>query len=125
MKLIGFIKEHHSNIGKLYDHYLENESHLKSDQRLKLINYFDQGITFFGWMHYLYHIGTDNVFLPDSFMTDGEFIWPAYLSYYLRNDAKFNLSADIYDGIISNSYSFDKSNFDETATVNWFLEKVN
>lgn len=89
MKMIGFIKQHDDIEGAEDFQYLKNTMPIQlSENELKLIRlYFENCNLIFSWMGYYSDLDTGELIAPQSYFSDGKWIWPAYFPYYLN---KFN-----------------------------------
>ena len=85
MKLVGFIKEYNGIEGtKNYADFLSSEE-LNEDLSNKILEYLYNGISILEWMGGIHDHISGSVISFNSYYTDGEWVWPEYFCYYLRN----------------------------------------
>lgn len=104
MKFTGFIKEHDNikeaipikdiQIGGNYDRNLLP----------KILNYLDDGILIFSWMGYVNDIETQKLIVPHGYYSDGVWIWPSYLPYYINKYSSFRLDPDFLKHLSVNNF---------------------
>lgn len=84
MKLVGFVKEY-NNLpeGKSLSEFLNSKSMEATDTE-KILNYLNQGVLLLAWMGYFVDIETKELIAPDSYFTDGIWVWPSYFPYYIK-----------------------------------------
>lgn len=83
MKLVGFIKEHNFikeavSLNELISNSSESYANIED-----VIKYLNSGALLLAWMGYFIDEKTKKLIAPDSYFTDGIWIWPSYLPYYL------------------------------------------
>lgn len=83
MKLAGFIKEHNCikeavGLNELITNPSESYPNIE-----KVIKYLNSGALILAWMGYFIDEKKKILIAPDSYYTDGVWVWPAYLPYYL------------------------------------------
>ncbi|RFM27927.1 hypothetical protein [Deminuibacter soli] len=92
MKVLGIIKEHETSLVKkgisLNDLTILPAS---SAEIIKLCEYLSSGKVVAAFLHYIFD--GENAIAPLAYYTDGEFIWPSYLSYYV-NKGYFSLLSE-------------------------------
>jgi len=106
MKYIGFIKEHN----KIKEAVAFEEAiKLPYDNKEtnKIIEYLNKGILLLAWMGYFTDIKTNELIAPDSYLTDGVWIWPSYLPYYLNKFPSFHLDDDFINYLKERNYEFN------------------
>lgn len=84
MRYIGFIKEY-DNIPESFS--LNSYRKQKDDDEIEnIVNYLKSGNIALSWMGVFIDIENKNFIAPQIYYTDGEWIWPAYLIYYLERE---------------------------------------
>ena len=121
MKLTGFILEHHSDIGTPLKEYTDNSANYLPD-REKVIKYLKSGVVIFSWMGYVNDIDTGEPLVPDSYMTDGFYVWPNYLIHYYEKYPRFLLDTEFTDSMIKGKFKIRPSKIDIDSYCNSFLE---
>lgn len=122
MKLIGFIKGH-DNIEEAKEYALFQRSDSIADSEIEAIaNYLDDGVFIFGWMGYCYDLDDDTPIAPDSYYTDGIYVWPAYFPYYLRKHPNSQVDERFLAHISKNDFRIDKSKIDSPLKERLELE---
>lgn len=85
MKYVGFLQQH--DPCSLAEDLLTLPSGLPSPaarEELSVVTRHQQRAALvFGWMHYVSDAQTGELIAPHGYYTDGEWVWPAYLLYYL------------------------------------------
>ena len=94
MKLIGFIKEHNSikeavSLDDLFTSTSESNDNVEG-----IIKYLNSGVLLMGWMGYFIDVKTKKLIAPDSYFTDGRWVWPSYLPYYLEMYPSMKIDPD-------------------------------
>jgi hypothetical protein len=113
MKYIGFIKEYNNIEGaKSLQEVIEHCS--ERADTMDIIAYVKAGTLAFAWMGYFSDIQTRGLIAPDSYYTDGFWVWPAYLPYYLSKYPKMYLDNDFVEYIRMKKYQI---NSDELSTM--------
>ncbi len=115
MKLVGFIKEHNSVEESQTLNELVNGFNYDDDVKTEVIKYLNRGELIVSWMGYFFDLVTKEPITPDSYFTDGTWIWPGYLPHYLT---KYNVKID--DLFIEN---IKKSNFNFSLPDAFFAKK--
>lgn len=106
MKLVGFIREYNDlSESKKLSELLESKSLYTTDIE-KIINYLDQGVLLLGWMGYFIDFETKELIAPDSYFTDGIWVWPSYLSYYLKKHPMLMVDEDFVKHIEKKGFQF-------------------
>jgi hypothetical protein len=114
MKLLGFIKEY-NNIKDAVnlDIWLNEKSSINTDSE-KILQYLDQGVLLLSWMGYFTDVKTKELIAPDSYYTDGVWVWPSYLPYYLKKDSSLVIDKEFIEYLKNRNFNFKVSdNFDE------------
>lgn len=102
MRYIGFIKEY-DNIPESFS--LNSYRKQKDDDEIEnIVNYLKSGNIALSWMGVFIDIENKNFIAPQIYYTDGEWIWPAYLIYYLERDKSFNLEKEFIDSLKRKRY---------------------
>ena len=84
MKLVGFIKEYNQIKEAIsLTELVSDNSELYTNSE-KVINYLNNGVLLLGWMGYFIDVKSKKLIAPDSYHTDGIWVWPSYYTYYLE-----------------------------------------
>ncbi|KKO89153.1 hypothetical protein AAW12_23775 [Sphingobacterium sp. Ag1] len=83
MNLVGFIKEYNDIKEAVRLNELARKEVKPYSDVGKIIKYLDNGILLLAWMGYFVDVETKGLIAPDSYYTDGTWIWPSYFPYYL------------------------------------------
>jgi hypothetical protein len=106
MKLVGFIKEHNNlNIAVSLDELLKGKS-LKVNEVDKIITYLSKGVLLLGWMGYFIDEKTKTLIAPDSYFTDGVWVWPSYFTYYLGKYPEMKIDEEFLIFLKSKNFEF-------------------
>lgn len=96
MRFVGFIREYNDiEEAKFLQEVIK--CHVNRIDVLEIINYLKEGILAFAWMGYFVDIETKALIAPDSYFTDGLWVWPAYLPYYLSKYPGMHLDYDFVE----------------------------
>lgn len=83
MKIYGFIKEHtESDFSKSFIDY---KYHQEVDNKEEILYYLKSGYLIAATMHVIKSLFDNEIIAGVSYYTDGKWIWPNYLYYYLEN----------------------------------------
>ena len=84
MKIIGLIEEH-SNRNKFSQPYKEFRKGIFNSSKLQILDYLNQGVLFATTMQVVSSLeANDKTIIGGiAYYTDGKWIWPNYLVYYL------------------------------------------
>lgn len=124
MDLIGFITEH-NNISESVK-YTNNLGEIPNDTSIvsRLINYLNKGTLVFSWMGYFTDIENDNLICPDSYYTDGHYIWPGYFPYYLKKHENFIIDKGFITFLTENNFNYlSKLTDKDTSRIEMYLEQ--
>lgn len=107
MKLLGFIKEYDDISGaSALDDLLYSGTGVQEDIQ-KVIAYLNQGYVLIGWMGYCFDVRSREPIGPDMYLTDGIWVWPGYLSYYLNKYPNFKFSSEFLEYIKKKDFRFN------------------
>jgi len=110
MKYIGFVREITNIEESVTLSELPNASVDYDEETLKQIkNYLDSGVCIFGWMGYSEDPLTKQPIAPDGFFTDGKWVWPNYLYYYIEKYS-MEVNPDFILDMQSAKFKFNPSN---------------
>ncbi len=100
MNLIGFIKEHNnvSNAQRI-DMFKKGEF-IDPVIHQEIIHYLESGTLLFAWMGYVMDLENGDLIAPDSYYTDGKYVWPAYFGYYLKKYRNSKVSSEFIKHIL-------------------------
>lgn len=123
-KYLGFFKEH-DNIDVSIS-FIEKRSVAKNDTRYsnEVLEYLENGNLICSWMGYCYDILDGEQINPHSYLTDGHWLWPSYLTHYLRKYDFLKLDDEFLDEIQRNKYRMNELNRRELVKIqNIFMTK--
>lgn len=103
MKTIGFIKPHDKHDeAKYLSEYLEDS--YENNDKEALLNYLKKGVLCIDWMEWLFEDESDDAVSigANTCSTDGVWIWPNYLEFYLNKYSNFRLDQEFMDYVIEN-----------------------
>ncbi len=107
MKLVGFIKEHNS-IKEAKEYSVIRGSHSTNQEIVaNTIAYLNNGMLLLAWMGYFIDLEDGNLISPDSYYTDGIYIWPAYFPYYLKKYPCYPVDDDFLTHLLKNNFQMD------------------
>ena len=75
----------------------------------KVCQYLHSAKMVIGWMGYFQGFETKEFIAPDSYLTDGVWVWPSYLSYYLNKGFHNLLNVDFLHHVRTRYYEKDDS----------------
>lgn len=104
MKYVGFLKEHDNITEALSLSAARNSTPTK--EITKIIEYLDHGAFLFGWMGYVFDVESGSPIAPDSYFTDGTWVWPGYFSYYLKKFPELKFDTDFEEYLKVRNYEF-------------------
>lgn len=103
MKTIGFIKQYdeHKEAKELQEYLIDNYENVNKDV---IISYLEKGVPAIDWMTWLFdEDGVEEISIgPHGCTTDGIWVWPSYLEYYLKKYSNFKLDQEFVDYVIQN-----------------------
>jgi len=106
MKLLGFIKEYNElKESNTLDELLNSGVPVVNDVE-KILDYLSQGVLVLGWMGYFIDVKTKKPIAPDSYFTDGVWVWPAYFPYYLKIVPSMLIDQDFVQYLLDKDYKF-------------------
>ncbi len=106
MKYIGFIKEYNNISEAIPLEELVNSSSSSTASAQQVLKYLNRGILILGWMGYFIDFKTKQIIAPDSYYTDGIWVWPSYLPYYLNKFPSLQLGNEFLNYLIEKNYEF-------------------
>lgn len=119
MKTIGFIQRYDNlEISLPFEDYF-NYPKLGTILRWRIRKYLNKGYEINGFLTALEDENRNMKFMCNhTFFTDGEFIWPAYLVYFLKYYPKFGLDPLFIQHIMANNFK------PKISTITPELEKL-
>ncbi len=117
MRLIGFIQEHDDVAEALPFEQCFGNLSLGTNEYLKLIQYLENGCSILSWMGYVEHITTGEPIVPDSYSSDGYFVWPDYFTYYVRELKGFVVEPDLLEHVLRKPLTSERIALDETQSA--------
>ena len=127
MKLTGFIKEYNDIEGAIT---LESALHTELGNivdRNKVLNYLKGGHFLLGWMGYFFDVETKEPIDPDSYYTDGVWVWPSYLPYYIKKYPNFAINHEFLEYMATKGFKCvidDKFKANERAFEKEFASRL-
>lgn len=108
MKFLGIIRNHEAGLIKVGKSLkeLQNEtldSFVKAHQE-SILKYLNSGNLVFAFLHYVYNEENEPI-APLSFYSDGKWVWPSYLAYYIARGYYSLLPDEFITDIISNNFT--------------------
>jgi len=119
MKLIGFIKEHNNLPEALPLKDVLGSTPNDLTIISSVIKYLNEGILVLSWMGYFMDLDNKTPVAPDSYFTDGEYVWPAYFSYYLEKYSNYKIDQEFLNHISNNHFVVDKANISSSDVTKW------
>jgi hypothetical protein len=109
MKLTGFITEHNNireaiNLSELIDNSFQ--PNVNTD---KIIKYLNNGVLLLAWMGYFFDEKSKRTIAPDSYFTDGIWVWPSYFSYYLEKYPSMKIDQEFLNYLEDRRFDFSTS----------------
>jgi len=119
LKYIGFIKEHDDNIAESLSFNDITRSVQANDlqELLKIVDYLERGPLLLAWMNYTYDLKTNLPIGPNSFHTDGVWVWPSYLSYYLTKFPHYPINREFVDHLYFQNFKTEKIDKEDMALL--------
>lgn len=102
MKLVGFIKKHddHDFSKSLNDYLLDG---YETPNRNEILEFLKKGQLCLAWMEWIFDDDENDTSIgPNGYYTDGEWVWPNYLSYYLLKHSNFKIEQSFIDYVLEN-----------------------
>ncbi|RUT71316.1 hypothetical protein D0817_05420 [Flavobacterium cupreum] len=108
MKLVGFIREHNDIVESVaYESIFFNVKN-NEETIINTTNYLNNGILVLAWMGYFKDLDNGDLIAPNSYYTDGSYIWPAYFSYYLKKYPNYKIDAEFLEHLTHISFNYHK-----------------
>ena len=99
MRPVGFIYElNQIRAARPFEEY-RGAIYRDLDATEEIVTYLNNGKLIFAWMGYFIDFKTKEPIAPDAYYTDGVWVWPGYLSYYLNRHSNFILDKEFLDKI--------------------------
>lgn len=123
IKLIGFVSEYHPDAPEAqpYKSYFR-ESDVEDKYRNEVLGYIKNGILFSASMRAIEDLVSGEDVGSDAYYTDGKWIWPEYMIYYLENKPNYIIEDQFVQDLINKGFKYDKSKINEKK-LNFFLSK--
>jgi len=113
MKLVGFIKEHNSIVEAQEFSFIKGNNSRNQGIAEKIIDYLNSGVLVLAWMGYFMDLEDSSLISPDSYYTDGVYVWPAYFPYYLKKYPNYLIDDEFLSHISKNNYLVDQTKIKE------------
>ena len=104
MKFVGFISEHESSVIKVGDQLnelLRNKA-VRCRDKERILHYLQNNTLLIAFLHNIFDDSSS--IGPYIIYTDGKWIWPNYLSYYLKKFAYFHLPNEFIEDMVARNY---------------------
>ncbi|MCS4304940.1 hypothetical protein [Chryseobacterium sp. BIGb0232] len=125
MKYIGFIKEYDTIPEALELEAYRNAEIYNSVNKNKILDYLKNGEVALAWMGVFINVESQDFIGPQIYYTDGNWIWPSYLIYYLENDKNFCLENNFEEYLQENNFISQKIPKDKLTEIeNDFIMKL-
>ncbi|WP_160140241.1 hypothetical protein [Chryseobacterium sp. c4a] len=125
MKYLGFIKEYDPIPEALELKTYRNNKIYNSVNKNKILDYLKNGEVALAWMGVFINVESQDFISPQIYYTDGNWIWPSYLIYYLENDKNFYLENDFDEYLQENNFISQKISKDKLTEIeNDFIVKL-
>ncbi|MBG6148964.1 hypothetical protein IWQ47_001733 [Aquimarina sp. EL_43] len=125
MKLIGFIKEHNDVKGAVSFADINKDALENNKPLFEVIDYLNKGTLVFSWMGYSEDLDNGELITPDSYHTDGVFVWPAYFPYYLNKYPEYKVNEEFLVHLANNNFHQDELNPNTVKNIEkWLSEKL-
>ena len=123
IQFTGFISEYHPNIANAmpYKNYFKGRC-IEEKYRDKVLDYTKNGILFCPSMRAIEDLLSNKSVGSGSFYTDGKWIWPEYMIYYLKNNPNYHVEDVFIKDLVNKGFKYDKSKINERK-LNFFLSK--
>lgn len=105
MKFIGILRDYeHSpiKIGRFLSEFDVSDEKNINDLN-EIVSYLTNGTIVIAFLHYVFD-EKKNQIAPLIYYTDGKFIWPSYLPYYLKKGYYSLLTTEFMNNIRGNNY---------------------
>lgn len=108
MKYIGFIKEHNPIEEAISIQDIKNNTYMNDrDIVSNVVEYLSNGVLLLAWMGYFMDLEDNKPIAPDSYYTDGVWVWPSYFPYYLHKYPNYLLNEDFVEYLRSKKFNFN------------------
>ncbi|WP_417358551.1 hypothetical protein [Flavobacterium sp.] len=104
MVLLGFIQEYNKVDGVKTLTEVLNKKNYSTEVLGKIILYLQQGVVISSWMGVFTDVFNNKEIDYVYYSTDGVYIWPSYLSYYITN-YEMHLPEDFLEFLEKKNYS--------------------
>lgn len=124
MKFVGIIKEHEGGLVKIGTS-INNLTILDNpplEHLDKIVSYLENGKRVISFLHEVFDGKTSLGAL--SYLTDGKWIWPSYLAYYLKRGYKSLLDNEFIKDVVKNDFIIPPLNNEEMREVGLFYRSV-
>lgn len=109
MKYVGLIKEYNNvKEATMLQDALGNVDN--TDVMPAIIRYLGDGVLVLAFMGYIQDFETKALIAPHGYDTDGIWVWPSYLPYYLKKYPNFKLDVDFVKHATTNKIDDDLRN---------------
>lgn len=110
MKYVGFIKEHDENINDaIHFNEIINSPAPPNGNIKKIVKYLKKGIMLIEAPGSFYSVENKKPIVDIVYYTDGEWIWPAYFSYYLKKYPNFPIDNDFINYLSGKNFKLKAS----------------
>ncbi|GEN69683.1 hypothetical protein [Chryseobacterium rhizosphaerae] len=107
MKYIGFIKEYNKIPESFSLNEYKSKQNYANEEKEKILHYLKKGDVILTWMGVFLDLDNNNFIGPQIYYTDGEWIWPLYLIYYLEKEIFFDLEEEFTNYLKERKYKLN------------------
>jgi len=123
MKTIGFLTLHDKTYNGSKDLKELIETPRAYSKREVIIQYLESGYDFTG-VPLMLHDDDDEPMFGLAYLTDGEWIWPNYFSYYLKKYPNMEIDIEFIKYLEENNFSFEKPSKEKIREIDSFFDKA-
>jgi hypothetical protein len=123
MKMVGFLAKHEKRIlGTAfgYDRADEHQSRITEESKGDILRYLAAGKYIFG-MTLAIEDESGKYISPYIVYGDDEWLWPAYLSYYIESGRLVELPGEFLEHITKNNFEFPEITIGQEETAKKFF----
>jgi len=123
LKFIGFISEYNPEIANAipYKSYFKGNA-IEEMYRHKVLEYVKSAIPLAATMRGIKDLASGEFIGSDACCTDGKWVWPDYMMYYLEHKPDYMVEESFLQDLIDNNFTYDKSKLNEEK-LNFLLSK--
>ncbi|MDC8098673.1 hypothetical protein [Chryseobacterium rhizosphaerae] len=107
MKYIGFIKEYNKVTESFSLSEYKSKQNYTNEEKANIVHYLKKGDIILTWMGVFLDLDNNNFIGPQIYYTDGEWVWPSYLIYYLEKEIFFDLKEEFTNYLKEKKYKLN------------------